>query len=272
MTMPNDRTTSPFVDQNGRARRLRGMAALSNSPWIAELISRVGFEVVWFDLEHGSLGFSDLGQLCQAAEAGGGIPLVRTADDQRTNILRALEVGAQFLLVPMIEEAAQAREIVKWSKYPPIECRGFSSRSRGAGYGLRPMEATLREMNARTHTFALIETQRELARNDSNWGSIAVEFSVPKARCSKPTPFLYVKYKAPSVQSPECGWVEANPSNPKQYASSWFHRGWCRCLCGGQLRLGAADAGPAQGCGDRTHGTWGFWARSRATMVTATGN
>jgi 4-hydroxy-2-oxoheptanedioate aldolase len=152
-------TNDPFIDAAGNPRRLRGMAILSNSPWVAELAPKVGFELVWFDMEHGSLGFAELGQLCQAAELAGGITLARTADAQRTSILRALEVGARFVLVPMIETAEQARQIVKIAKYPPLGNRGFSSRSRGAGYGLEPMLATLRGANDRTGVFALIETK-----------------------------------------------------------------------------------------------------------------
>jgi len=150
----------PFVDASGRPRRLRGMAVLSNSPWVAELVPKVGFELVWFDLEHGSLGFAELGQLCQAAEAAGGITLARTADASRASILRALEVGVRFLLVPMIEDAAQAEAVVRCAKYPPVGNRGYSSRSRGAGYGLQPLTETLRAANERTKVFALIETKR----------------------------------------------------------------------------------------------------------------
>jgi 4-hydroxy-2-oxoheptanedioate aldolase len=88
---------------------------------------------------------------------------VRTAAADRSSILRVLEVGARFVLVPLIEEAAQAREIVQFGKYPPIGCRGFSSRSRGAGYGLLPMAPTLGAANARTKLFALVETKRGVA-------------------------------------------------------------------------------------------------------------
>jgi len=153
-------TNDPFIDDSGNPRRLRGMAILSNSPWVAELAPKVGFELVWFDMEHGSLGFAELGQLCQAAELAGGITLARTADAQRTSILRALEVGAQFILVPMIEDAEQAQEIVRIAKYPPLGNRGFSSRSRGAGYGLEPMARTLSKANARTRVFGLVETRK----------------------------------------------------------------------------------------------------------------
>ncbi len=158
--------TDPFLDASGKPRRLRGMAILSNSPWVAELAPRVGFDLVWFDLEHGSLGFSELGQLCQAAESAGAITLARTADAQRTSILRALEVGVRFVLVPMIEDAEQAREIVKNAKYPPLGGRGFSSRSRGAGYGLLSMKDTLQQANERTRIFALIETQKGVKNVD----------------------------------------------------------------------------------------------------------
>lgn len=155
-----------FQDRHGNPKRLRGMAVLSNSPWVAELAPKVGFDLVWFDMEHGSLGFAELGQLCQAAENGGAITLARAADAQRTSILRALEVGAQFVLVPMIETAEQAKQIVAFAKYPPVGSRGFSSRSRGAFYGLSPMNETLAKANARTKVFALIETVRGVENVD----------------------------------------------------------------------------------------------------------
>lgn len=156
-----------FQDQHGNPKRLRGMAILSNSPWVAELAPKVGFDLVWFDMEHGSLGFAELGQLCQAAENGGAITLARAADGQRTSILRALEVGARFVLVPMIETAEQARQIVAFAKYPPVGSRGFSSRSRGAFYGLNPMNETLARANERTKVFALIESVQGLANVDA---------------------------------------------------------------------------------------------------------
>lgn len=156
-----------FTDKDGKPKRLRGMAVLSNSPWVAELAPKVGFDLVWFDMEHGSLGFSELGQLCQAVENAGGITLARTADAQRTSILRALEVGARCILVPMIEDAEQARQIVACAKYPPVGSRGFSSRSRGAFYGLQPMAATLKQANERNRVFALIESVRGVENVES---------------------------------------------------------------------------------------------------------
>jgi 4-hydroxy-2-oxoheptanedioate aldolase len=156
-----------FLDRNGNPRRVRGIAVLSNSPWIAELAPKVGFDLVWFDMEHGSLGFAELGQLCQAVESAGGITLARTADAQRSSILRALEVGVRCILVPMIEDAGQARQIVECAKYPPVGNRGFSSRSRGAFYGLQPMADTLRTANERNRVFALIETVRGVENVES---------------------------------------------------------------------------------------------------------
>jgi len=57
--------------------------------------------------------------LCLGAEAGGCIPTARIPSNHRHHILRALEAGAQILVVPMIDNAEQAAKIVEYGKPPP---------------------------------------------------------------------------------------------------------------------------------------------------------
>ncbi|MEX0653865.1 MAG: aldolase/citrate lyase family protein [Phycisphaeraceae bacterium] len=148
----------PFFDRRGRPRVLRGVACYSGSTRLAELAARIGFEVVWIEMEHGPTDFERVEQLCCAVEAAGAVPAVRVAAGTREHVLKALEVGARMVVVPMVNSAAEARELVEWGKFPPLGQRGYNLRSRGVGYGLAPVPELFARANARTHLIPQIET------------------------------------------------------------------------------------------------------------------
>src|SRR5436305_48036 len=131
-------TDDPFGSPDGVTKTLFGAAVLSCAPQIAEMAGLVGFDTVWLDVEHGGVSYSEIERLCMAIESGGAIPTVRLPNHHREHVMRALEVGARIVVVPMIEDATMAREIVRFGKFPPLGERGFNSRSRGVGYGLKP--------------------------------------------------------------------------------------------------------------------------------------
>ena len=151
----------PFLDASGQPRRLRGVAVISGAPKIAELAGRLGFDTVWIEVEHGGASYSEIEVLCMAVEAGGALPTVRLPNHHREHVLRALEVGARLVVVPMIQDAAMARELVAHGKFPPLGQRGFNTRSRGLNYGIEGLAAlsqTFARANADTQLIAQIET------------------------------------------------------------------------------------------------------------------
>ncbi len=141
---------------------LAGVQNVSNAPRISELAGRVGFDMVWLELEHGTACFETVETLCMATDAGGAIPVARVQDHQRTHILRTLETGARILLVPMIHNAEMAKEIVRYGKFPPIGERGFHGATRGLGYGLGSPLENFDKANRSTHLIAQIETVEAL--------------------------------------------------------------------------------------------------------------
>lgn len=148
----------PFTAADGAPRVVRGVAILSRSSALAELAVRLGFETVWIEMEHGSADFARAEELCRAVEAAGGVATVRVPDRARCHVLRALEIGARIVVVPMVNDAAQAREVVLYGKFPPLGARGYSTRSRGVEYGLQEPPAAFAAANERTHLFVQIET------------------------------------------------------------------------------------------------------------------
>ncbi len=159
-------TDDVFLDSAGRPRRIRGVTVNSASPLLVSLAAQVGFEAVWIESEHGPVGFEQAETLCLAAEAGGIFPLIRLPDGERHHVLRALEIGARIVLVPMVDDAAYARRIVEAGKYPPLGRRGFNVRTRGMGFGLENLHDALARANERTHLFVQIETVEAVANVD----------------------------------------------------------------------------------------------------------
>lgn len=165
--------SDPFVDSAGLPRRLRGVAVISGAPKVAELAGRLGFDTVWIEVEHGGTSFSEVEVLCMAAEAGGAIPTVRLPNYSRENVLRALEVGARIVVVPMIQSAEMAQELVAHGKFPPLGQRGFNTRSRGLNYGidgLPNLPETFARANATTQLIAQIETVEAAAQVEAICG------------------------------------------------------------------------------------------------------
>ena len=103
-------------------------------PSAAELAAGTGFDWVLIDAEHGPNGLRDiLDQLRGIGEQTQVV--VRTRDDNRADIKQMLDIGAQTLLVPMIESGAQAAEVVRSMKYPPQGVRGVGAAlARASGY------------------------------------------------------------------------------------------------------------------------------------------
>lgn len=154
----------PFVDEEGQPRVLLGASIISGSTRIAELAGLLGFDVVWIEMEHGPAGFMEVEALCVSAQAGGALPAVRLPDASRNNILRAVEVGARIVIVPMVNDAETAREIARHGKYPPLGQRGYNTRSRGLIYGIESPPESFVRANRRTHFIAQIETLEAAAR------------------------------------------------------------------------------------------------------------
>jgi 2-keto-3-deoxy-L-rhamnonate aldolase RhmA len=152
-------STDPFRDLEGQPRLVWGVTVYSGSARLAELAARIGFEAVWIELEHSPTTWTQAEAMCAAIEAAGGVPTIRVPNWERPNVLLALEVGARIVVVPMVNTAEQAREVVRHGKFPPVGERGYNARTRGVGFGLAGMSGSLlAQINDSVHLFVQIET------------------------------------------------------------------------------------------------------------------
>lgn len=109
---------------------LWGLWVALASPQVAELCAGAGFDWVLIDAEHGPNDIPLIAQQLAACAGQASHPVVRLPMGEAWIIKQALDVGAQSLMIPQVETAAQAQALVRACRYPPQGIRGM-----GAGLG-----------------------------------------------------------------------------------------------------------------------------------------
>ena len=94
------------------------------SPGIGEIMRRAGAEFVLYDMEHAGLGFETFKTQVACCRGTGIAPMVRVPRSDYHFLARALDVGAEGVMIPMVESADQARAIAEATRYPPLGRRG----------------------------------------------------------------------------------------------------------------------------------------------------
>ncbi len=104
----------------------------------AELLAGSGFDWLLLDTEHSPLDISMALSQLQAGREHRGQPVVRPPWNDFVAIKRRLDMGAQTLLIPTINDAAEAEAAVAATRYPPRGIRGFAGASRSSRFGRIP--------------------------------------------------------------------------------------------------------------------------------------
>jgi len=132
----------------------------SSSPHVVEILGLTTLDFAVVDAEHAPLDRQMIDLMMLAGRAAGLPLLVRIPDHEPATILSVLDVGAAGLLVPHVDTAAQAKDVVARARYRG-GVRGFSSSPRFAGYGTFGMKAAL-EAGERTAILCQIESREGL--------------------------------------------------------------------------------------------------------------
>jgi 4-hydroxy-2-oxoheptanedioate aldolase len=155
------------------ARRLRagetvfsGWCSLT-SPIVAETIAREGFTAVALDGQHGLWDTASILAGIGALNHAGAAPVVRIALNDFAFVSRALDFGAEAIIAPMINSAADARRFAAAAKYPPLGERSWGPQRAMSLQGFSVATDYLREANSGTLTLAMIETPTALSNVDA---------------------------------------------------------------------------------------------------------
>jgi len=119
--------------ENTLKRRLQAGEALIGcwlgmaEPYLAEISATAGFDWLLIDGEHAPNDIRSIAAQLAVLEASGSSVVIRLPDDNPAKIKQALDIGAQTLLIPMVESAEQAQRIYRATRYPPLGFRGVGS-------------------------------------------------------------------------------------------------------------------------------------------------
>ena len=101
-----------------------GLFVNSHSPTVAEQLAHSGYDWLLVDTQHGPIGYEKLSAMLCAISSGGAKSMVRVAGySDRAGIQQALDLGADGILVPYINNAEEARQAVSCALYPTVGTR-----------------------------------------------------------------------------------------------------------------------------------------------------
>jgi 2-dehydro-3-deoxyglucarate aldolase/4-hydroxy-2-oxoheptanedioate aldolase len=106
---------------------VHGLWVTLESASVTEMAVALGLDWVVIDAEHGHLDWSDILNHVRATVRSETVCLVRVAEQSVGLVKRALDIGADGVVVPWVESAEQLRECVSFAKYPPEGKRGIGA-------------------------------------------------------------------------------------------------------------------------------------------------
>jgi 4-hydroxy-2-oxoheptanedioate aldolase len=146
-----------FKKQLREGKTKLGLFLKSHSPTVAEQLAHSGYDWLLVDTQHGPMGYESLSAMLAGISQGGAKSLVRVAGyHDRAGIQQSLDMGADGVLVPYINNADEARQAVSCARYPTAGTRSvyFPQRSMNRagllGYAGKANENTILALQVET--------------------------------------------------------------------------------------------------------------------------
>jgi 2-keto-3-deoxy-L-rhamnonate aldolase RhmA len=137
------------------------------SSFNAELYCEVGkhFDYIWFEMQHSTMSFDDVRRMILTCPRVGAAPMIRMPDALEANIQKATDLGALGIIVPTVDDALEARDAARFSRFPPF---GRRSAGGGAASGLwtQPGVNYRATINDNMLVIVMIETLEGVANAD----------------------------------------------------------------------------------------------------------
>lgn len=126
-----------------------------------------GFDWLFIDLEHGAMGLDTAVQISVAALVAGISPLVRVPRGRYDLAARALDGGAYGIVMPHVDTAEEAREIVSHLKFPPAGHRSITGAMPQLAFRSAPLAEAAAAVNENVLIVAMLETPEAIANADA---------------------------------------------------------------------------------------------------------
>ncbi|OXM15588.1 HpcH/HpaI aldolase family protein [Paenibacillus herberti] len=145
-------------------RAVYGLFVSIPHPIIIEMIAQAEFDFVIIDCEHATTNMETVEEMVRAAELHDLTPLVRISKVDRIEILKALDCGAQGIVIPSVEAKEQVEEAVRHAFYHPIGMRSLNS-GRPASFAKHSLVDYIAEANEELMIIPMIESVEGVRRS-----------------------------------------------------------------------------------------------------------
>lgn len=146
---------------------LLGIAAYFYDPIFVEIAAKLGFRVLWIEMEHAHITFAEAADLCRIASGVGMLTMIRIPDNRRESVLKAAECGPDVLDLPMADSPEIVRTFIQHARFRPAGARGYFSVPRALDYGITDsLPAAQQKVNSELCLMIQIETEEAVNRID----------------------------------------------------------------------------------------------------------
>ncbi|WP_432541471.1 HpcH/HpaI aldolase family protein [Kineococcus sp. SYSU DK002] len=156
--MSTDGRGTSLRERAHAGEKLLGVLVRTPCEELVEMAAVAGFDYVVLDCEHGPGDLVPLRQHLVLAAVHGVPVVVRVGSGDPGMVLRVLDQGAEGVLVPHVDDAAQAAAAVASAHYPPLGHRGFATYSRAGRFGTVDPQAHREDQLRRTLVLAMVES------------------------------------------------------------------------------------------------------------------
>ena len=136
----------------------------AEAPMIA---AACGFDAIFVDLEHSATSLETAAMICVAALTAGVTPLARVPSHNPFHAARILDTGAQGVMVPHVENADEAAQIVKYLRFPPLGLRSAYGTGPTLGYRAIGQGDVNTFLNEHELVIAMLETPQAIEHADA---------------------------------------------------------------------------------------------------------
>jgi 2-keto-3-deoxy-L-rhamnonate aldolase RhmA len=137
------------------------------TPGIGPILKSAGCDFVLFDLEHSGFGFETVKSAMRYFEAADLPAIVRVPSREYHHIARAMDMGAEGLMLPMVGSPKEVRHIIDSMKYHPVGKRGVALQVAHDRYRPGSVADKFIASNKRTTLFCQIETAEGVENADA---------------------------------------------------------------------------------------------------------
>ncbi len=134
---------------------------------IAKIMKTAGFDWLFIDQEHSAMSLDDAAQISCAAQDAGITPIVRVPGFEHYHAAKALDGGAQGIVVPHVDTPDVAASMVQHCRYPPIGKRSVTGALPQLDFAAMPLDEAAEAVNASTLLILMIETAEAVANAEA---------------------------------------------------------------------------------------------------------